>query len=215
MIIRYSQIQRTDNFSKHNSVIFLVWPNNSVFIYELSGCGFDSRCSHVNFRSYARFEQRLPWHWSNYRMWIHPETRRWHDNKIQSNAVCRQVLKRQLNHLAKWLDVCLGSKWLWIQVPLESVNFQILQLVQKRSPWHSSNFKVWIHSETSKWHFNNIQSNALYRYILISQLNHLASLAKYFSVRLRTKWSWFLVSLQSLKSQIFYFFQASTYLIFK
>ena len=28
-----------------------VWLNSWVFIYELSGCGFESRCSHLNFQS--------------------------------------------------------------------------------------------------------------------------------------------------------------------
>ena len=31
----------------------------------------------------AFFEQGVPWHWGNYRMYIHSETRMWHDNNIQ------------------------------------------------------------------------------------------------------------------------------------
>ena len=42
---------------------------------------------------------------------------------------------------------------------------------------------------TRRWHDKNIQSNAPYRQVLITQLNHLASLAKWLSVRLRTKLS--------------------------
>ena len=30
------------------------------------------------------FEQRVPWHSGNYRVWIHSEMRTWHDNNIQS-----------------------------------------------------------------------------------------------------------------------------------
>ena len=37
-----------------------VWPNGSVFVYELSGCGFESSCSHLNFRFRACFEQGVP-----------------------------------------------------------------------------------------------------------------------------------------------------------
>ena len=39
--------------------------------------------------------------------------------------------------------------------------------------------------------------------VLTTQLNHLASLAKWLSVRLRTKWLWVRVQLQSLKSCMF------------
>ena len=55
-----------------------------MFVYELTDCGFGSTCSHLNFRFYACFEQGVPWHSSNYRVWIHSETRAWHDNNIQS-----------------------------------------------------------------------------------------------------------------------------------
>ena len=33
-----------------------------VFVYELSGCGFESPCCHLNFRYGAGFEQGVPWH---------------------------------------------------------------------------------------------------------------------------------------------------------
>ena len=35
-----------------------------------------------NFR--ASFEQGVPWHSGNYRVWIHSETRKWHDKNIQT-----------------------------------------------------------------------------------------------------------------------------------
>ena len=44
-----------------------------------------------------------------------------------------------------------------------------------------------------------MQSNAPYGSVLRTQLNHLANLAKWLSVRLRTKWFWVRVQLQSLK----------------
>ena len=56
------------------------------FVYELSGSGFESSCSHLNFMVHACFEQGVPWHSGNYRVWIHSETRKWHDKNIQSNA---------------------------------------------------------------------------------------------------------------------------------
>ena len=37
MIRRYSQMHRTDKYSEHSSIIWSVWPNGGVFVYELSG----------------------------------------------------------------------------------------------------------------------------------------------------------------------------------
>ena len=61
------------------AVIWPVWLNGWVFVYELSGCGFESSCSHLNFRFRACFKQGVPWHSGNYRVWIHSEMRAWHD----------------------------------------------------------------------------------------------------------------------------------------
>ena len=54
-------------------IIWLVWPNGWVFVYELSGCGFGSSCSHLNFGFRACFDQGVPRHSGNYRAWIHSE----------------------------------------------------------------------------------------------------------------------------------------------
>ena len=51
---------------------------------ELSGCGFESLCCHLNFRYCTCFEQGNPWHSGNYRVWIHSKTRTWHDKNMQS-----------------------------------------------------------------------------------------------------------------------------------
>ena len=63
------------------------WLNGWVFVFELSGRGFESSCSHLNFRFCACFEQGVPWHSGNYREWIHSETRMWHDKNIQYNHI--------------------------------------------------------------------------------------------------------------------------------
>ena len=39
-----------------------------VLVYELSSCGFESRCSHLIFRYRACFEQGVLWHLGNYRV---------------------------------------------------------------------------------------------------------------------------------------------------
>ena len=44
-----------------------------MFVYELSGCGFESCCCHLNFRYQADFEQGVPWHSDNYKVSIHSE----------------------------------------------------------------------------------------------------------------------------------------------
>ena len=72
---------RTHNHFVHN---WTSWLNCWVFVYQLSDRGFESRCSYLNFRFRACFEQGVPWHSGNYKVWIHSETRRWHDKNIQS-----------------------------------------------------------------------------------------------------------------------------------
>ena len=62
--------------------------NGWVFVYELNGCGFESRCNHLNLRYRACFELGVPWHSGKYRVWIHSETRTWHDKNIQSKFSC-------------------------------------------------------------------------------------------------------------------------------
>ena len=63
--------------------------------------------SSFKFRFCASFEQGVPWHSGNYRLWIHSETCMWHDKNIHSNASYRQVLTTQFSHWAsffKWLS---------------------------------------------------------------------------------------------------------------
>ena len=45
---------------EHSSIIWPVWPNGCVFIYKLSGSGFESGCGHLNFRFRACFQQGVP-----------------------------------------------------------------------------------------------------------------------------------------------------------
>ena len=58
----------------HNYVVLkqtlshLGWLNGWVFVYELSGCGFESRCSHLIYKYYSCFEQGVSWHSGNLRV---------------------------------------------------------------------------------------------------------------------------------------------------
>ena len=76
-----------DPCSKVQVLVWPEWLNGWVFVYELSGRGFESRCSLLNFRFRACFGQGVPWHSGKYRVWIHSETRTWHGKNIQSVIV--------------------------------------------------------------------------------------------------------------------------------
>ena len=130
------QIHHTDKYSQFSSIIRSFWPNGWLSVYQLTGCGFEFSCSHLNFRFPVCFTQGVPWHSGSYRVWINSEKRTWHDKNIQSNAPYRQVLTFQLNHLvtlAKWLGVRLRTKCLWIQVQLQSLKLQISRFFRARS----------------------------------------------------------------------------------
>ena len=71
MIITYSQMHCTDKYSQHSSIIWPVRLNGWVFVYKLTGCGFESCCYHLNHRHCAYFEQGLPWHSRSSLMLLH------------------------------------------------------------------------------------------------------------------------------------------------
>ena len=45
--------------------------------------------TNLNFKYHTCFEQGIPWHSSNDRVWIYSERRMWHDKNVQSNAPYR------------------------------------------------------------------------------------------------------------------------------
>ena len=55
-------MHHTDKYSQHSSIIWPVWLNGWVFVYKLSGCGFESSGCHINFRCGTCFEQGVPLH---------------------------------------------------------------------------------------------------------------------------------------------------------
>ena len=60
--------------------------------------------------------------------------------------------------LAKWLSVRLRTKWMWFVSPCSYLNFRYRASFEQGVPWHSGNYRVWIHSKTRPWHDKNIQS---------------------------------------------------------
>ena len=77
MITTYSQMHRTDKYSQQIPIIWPVWLNGWVSLHEISGCGFESSSSHLNFRFHECFEKGVSWHSNNHRVWIHSETPMW------------------------------------------------------------------------------------------------------------------------------------------
>ena len=61
-------------------------PTITLFVNEhlVRKRGFEFRCICLNFRYCACFEQEVPRHSGNYRVWIHSEMRTLHDKNKQS-----------------------------------------------------------------------------------------------------------------------------------
>ena len=89
MIRTYSQMHRADKNSQHSSIIWSARLNGWVFVYKLSRWQIKSCCSHLNFIFCVCFEKGVSWNSGHYRVWIHSETLRSHDKKIQSNVPYR------------------------------------------------------------------------------------------------------------------------------
>ena len=118
----------TDRYPDQPSIIWAVGPNGWESLCKRSGSGLKSCCSHVTVRFHTCFEQGIPWHSGNYRLWIQSERRSWHQKNMQSDAPYRYVLRKQPSHLgvfAKCLSVGLRTKWFLVRVQLQSLNLQI------------------------------------------------------------------------------------------
>ena len=103
MIRRYIQMHHTDKYSQYSSIICPVCANSWVFVYKLSGCGFESCCSHLKFRYRSCFEQGVPW------VWINSNMRTLHDKNIESDEVqFHMVLIDVLNIAVRFLEYMTG-----------------------------------------------------------------------------------------------------------
>ena len=85
MMRTHSQMHHTNKYSKHSSIIQL---NSWVLIDDLSGCGFQSSCSHLHFKYCTCSEQGVPWHSGN--IW---------NFKTFCNFACSRSLKNALSIL--------------------------------------------------------------------------------------------------------------------
>ena len=115
MIRTYSQMHLTDKYTQHSSVYWPVCLKGWLFVYRLSGCGFKSRCSHLNLRYRVCFEQGVPWHSDNSWEWIYSVTRTWHDKNIQWSKLFLKVSNLLIWGVALWLSNLFVSDF--IQFP--------------------------------------------------------------------------------------------------
>ena len=105
MIKAYSQMDRTYKYSEHNSIIRSVWPNGWVLVYKLRDCGFESSCSHLNFRFLACFIIRVLWHSGNYR-----DLANWMSDHLRTEWFCVPVQRHSLQlQISRqfWASNCL------------------------------------------------------------------------------------------------------------
>ena len=108
-----------------------------MLVYELSDCGVESSCGHLNFRHRACFEQGVPWHSGNYRVWIHSETRTWHDKNIQP------LVLESLSNKVAGLQVFSCENWetfksrFFYRTPLVAASADVLLYIifSKRHCW--------------------------------------------------------------------------------
>ena len=108
-----------------------------------------------------------------------------------------------------WLNTCVFLHELsgcGFAFRCNHLNFRFQAYFEQGVPWHSGNYwvwnQMWSHYETRTWLGKNIDSNGPYREVLITQLNHLASLVKPLNNRLPVKWLMVLIPLKSLKLQV-------------
>ena len=58
----------------HITIFLPLWLRGDLFVDELNGCGFESSVIQSYFRFRVCFEQGIPWHSDNYRVWISSES---------------------------------------------------------------------------------------------------------------------------------------------
>ena len=109
-----------------------------LYLSELSGCGFEFPCSHLNFRFRVCLEQGFL--------------------DIQATIKCGFTLKWVRGWvLVQELNACgFESRY-------SSLNLRFCACFEQGVPWHSGNYRGLIHYEMRTWHDKNIHTNAPYR----------------------------------------------------
>ena len=127
-------VKCTVQTSSHSSIIWPVWLNGRVFVYELSRCGYES----LKLQVWGLFRARTS---LTFRKTI-LECR--FGLKLVRHIIIHTVkctvqinyhnATQSLASLAKWLSVRLQTKWLWVRLPLLSLKVQIWHLLRARTP---------------------------------------------------------------------------------
>ena len=110
----------------------------------------------------------------------------WDTKQCRSNWV---LLSHTYHHITSWLHPTVFSYHVTYAFQSESMFYSCLNVKELFLPRNRRNILSLSDCNGTQTH-NHL--------VLIQTLNHLASLAKWWSVRLRTKWLWIWVPLQSL-----------------
>ena len=128
-------MHRTNKYSQHSSIIWPVWPNSCVLVYELSGCGFESRFYHLNLRYGAWFKLGVPWHlgklqsvdslWKLVRDMIITYSQMHSTDKYsEHSSIIRPVWLNDwvfvYQGIGREKSLGLRTKWLWVRMSLLS-----------------------------------------------------------------------------------------------
>ena len=111
-----------------------------------SGCGFKSTCSHLNFRFHTCFKQRVRWHSGNYSvdsLWNASEMTRTYSQMHHTDKCSQHSPIIWPVWLNGWVFLSKLSGFAFMS-SCSHLNLRFAQGV----PWHSGNYKVWIHSKT-------------------------------------------------------------------
>ena len=110
-----------------------------VFVYELSGCGFESRSSHLSSRYCICFEQGvIVWKVSKYGVFSGPYFPAF---GLNTENTFPKILSQNARKYG----------------PEKTPYLEIFHAV--RYFRNSGSYRVWIHTETRTWHSKNTQSN--------------------------------------------------------
>ena len=168
MIITSSKMYRTDIYLQHSSIMWPVWLNGWVFVYQLSRFRFLSSCRHLNLRLH---------------MIITSSQMHRTDIYLQRSSIIRQIL---LNDWVFVYEVSRCGFWSCCS----HLNFRFFACFEQGVTWYSGRCRLRINSETCTWHDNNLQCISPYRYIITTQLNQLVSWDKWLSVDWKIKSLW-------------------------
>ena len=102
-----------------------------------------SFCCHLNFRNRTCFEQGVPWHSGNYRVYIYSKTNTWHDVNIQSISFPENIPLGE--------DV-LKSSWRRLQDVFSVTFFCLPRLLQDIIARHLANTS-WRRLAKTSWNY--------------------------------------------------------------